>query len=209
MAKAQKWYVVWKGRRPGVYDGWDECAGQVSGFPGAEYKAFPSRNQAEEALRGAYSDYEGRRVSSLSQARLIEIGRPIPGSYAVDAACSGSPGPLEYRCVHVTTGREVFRRGPFEDGTNNVGEFLALAHALALFKQRGVAAPIYTDSETALGWLKDKRCNTRLMRTGRNDELFRLIERAETWLRENRYANQVLKWETEAWGETPADFGRK
>ncbi len=204
-----KYYVVWKGRSPGVYDSWAECERQVKGFGGAEYRGFPSREQAEAAFRGAYADYKGKHISKLSQARLIEIGQPLPDSYAVDAACSSNPGPLEYRCVHIASRRELFREGPFADGTNNVGEFLGLAHVLALFKQKEIRAPIYSDSETALGWLKDKRCRTQLLRTERNEELFRLIERAENWLQANPYPNRVLKWETEAWGESPADFGRK
>jgi hypothetical protein len=36
-----------------------------------------------------------------------------------------------------------------------------------------------------------------------------MIERAEKWLKENRYSNKIVKWETELWGEVPADFGRK
>ncbi|MBL8103913.1 MAG: hypothetical protein JNM02_15390, partial [Anaerolineales bacterium] len=45
--------------------------------------------------------------------------------------------------------------------------------------------------------------------TGRNEELFELIDRAEEWLKNNIYANKLLKWETQIWGENPADFGRK
>ncbi|HKZ71320.1 MAG TPA: ribonuclease H family protein [Anaerolineales bacterium] len=205
MGKAQKVYVVWKGRRPGVYGSWDECARQVSGFPGAEYKAFSTRTEAEKAFESSPDDYIGQPVSRLSPELLRKIG----DGYAVDAACSGNPGRLEYRCVHIPTGREVFRRGPFEDGTNNVGEFLALAHALALFKEKGVKSPVYSDSETALSWVKDGRCKTQLEQNRRNAELFRLIDEAEDWLERNECPNKALKWDTEAWGEIPADFGRK
>jgi ribonuclease HI len=209
MAKAQKVYVVWKGRQPGVYDSWAECEKQIKGFQGAEYMGFPDRQRAEAALRGSYSDYKGRHISSLSQPRLIAIGRPIRDSYAVDAACSGNPGVLEYRCVHTGTKRQVFHEGPFQEGTNNVGEFLALVLALSSFKHARITAPVYSDSETAIGWLKDKRCKTQLPRSAKNAPLFRRIEQAEDWLRTNTYPNKVLKWETEAWGENPADFGRK
>ena len=80
---------------------------------------------------------------------------------------------------------------------------------MALFKKKGISPPIYSDSVDAIGWVKDKRCKTRLARDERNAELFDLIKRAETWLRNNDYANEILKWETEAWGEVPADYGRK
>ena len=140
---------------------------------------------------------------------MIAIGKPIAESYAVDAACSGNPGPLEYRCVHTSTRKQLFKQGPFEHGTNNIGEFLAIVHALALFKQKGITLPIYSDSENAIGWVKEKKCKTKLAPDERNAPLFELVARAEQWLAENDYSNPILKWETEAWGEVPADFGRK
>ncbi len=205
----KKFYVVWKGRETGIFASWEDCAAQVTGYPDAEYKAFPSREAAEEAFRGEYEEYKGKHVSSLSPQRLLEIGQPILASYSVDAACSGNPGILEYRCVDTQMGQEIFRQGPFENGTNNIGEFLALVHALALFKKKGISLPIYSDSMDGIGWVKDKKCKTRLAREARNADVFDLIERAETWLRDNEYANDILKWETEAWGEIPADYGRK
>ena len=205
----KKFYVVWKGRKTGVFASWEDCSAQVTGYPDAEYKGFPSQEAAEEAFRGQYEEYKGRHISSLSQERLIEIGQPILVSYSVDASCIGNPGILEYRCVHNQTGREIFREGPFEYGTNNIGEFLAVVHALALCKKKGIDLPIYSDSVDAIGWVKDKKCKTRLARDERNAELFNLIERAETWLSNNEYTNNILKWETEAWGEIPADYGRK
>ena len=205
MGKAQKVYVVWKGRRPGVYGSWDECARQVSGFPGAEYKAFSTQAEAERAFESSPGDHIGKPFSKLSPELLRRLG----DCYAVDAACSGNPGRLEYRCVHIPAGREIFRRGPFEDGTNNVGEFLALVHALALFKDKGITLPVYSDSETALSWVRGGRCKTQLAQNRRNAGLFRLIANAEQWLMHNEYPNKVLKWDTEIWGEIPADFGRK
>ena len=139
----------------------------------------------------------------------MAIGQPIFPSYAVDAACAANPGPLEYRCVETATRREVFHQGPFEHGTNNLGEFLAIVHALALFKQKGISAPIYSDSRNAIKWVRVKQCKTRLKRNEWNTELFDLLEHAELWLQQNDYPNRILKWETEAWGENPADFGRK
>ncbi len=209
MPKKQKYYVVWKGRQPGIYANWEQCSAQVTGYTGAEYKAFDSRAAAGEAYQGAYEDYKGQHVSSLSEEQLRAIGKPILDSYAVDAACAGNPGPLEYRCVHTQTGKQVFRQGPFEHGTNNIGEFLAIVHALALFKQKNISQPIYSDSENAISWVQEKKCKTKLKPDDQNAPLFELVERAEQWLANNEYANPILKWETEAWGEIPADFGRK
>jgi ribonuclease HI len=189
-----KFYVVWKGHKTGIFDNWEDCSAQVTGYPDAEYKAFPSREAAEEAFRRKYDDYRGKLI--------------LP-SYSVDASCIGNPGPMEYRCVDNQTSQEVFRQGPYEQGTSNIGEFLGIADTLMLCKDKNLNLPIYSDSANAIGWIKDKRCKTRLARDERNAELFELIERAETWLRNNDYANEILKWETEAWGEIPADFGRK
>jgi ribonuclease HI len=127
----------------------------------------------------------------------------------VDAACSGSPGPLEYRGLHTDTGKEVFRPGPYANGTNNIGEFLAIVHALAWLKEKARVMPVYSDSETAIAWVKAKRCKTELRRDERNAPLFELIARAKAWLAENPDHSQVLKWDTHAWGEIPADFNRK
>src|SRR3989304_1574745 len=209
MAKKRKYYVVWKGRQSGVFSTWEECSAQVTGFTGAEYKAFDSRGAAEEAFRGQYEDYKGQRTTPLSQEELFRIGLPNPESYSVDASCIGYPGPVEYRCVHTRTRKEIFRQGPLPNGTNNIGEFLGLVPALALLKQKGITLPLYSDSENAIGWGRQKKCRTRLERNETNAELFGLIERAENWLQNNEYENQVLKWGTDAWGENPADFGRK
>ena len=205
----QKFYVVWKGRKTGVFSTWKECSAQVTGYTGAEYKSFENRLAAEEAFQELYEDYKGKHVSNLSPQMLEIIGKPVAESYCVDASCIGYPGPLEYRCVHTTTQKQLFRQGPFENGSNNIGEFLAIVHALALFKKQDISLPIYTDSGTALTWVKNKKCKTKLPRDKKNDPIFELITRAEEWLNKNEFSNNLLKWETDAWGEIPADYGRK
>ena len=205
----QKYYVVWKGRKPGVFTSWQECSAQVTGFNGAEYKSFENREAAEAAYKSEYEEYKGIRVPTLSPAMLEIIGKPIEDSYCVDASCIGYPGPLEYQCVHTTNGKQIFHQGPFENGSNNIGEFLAIVHALALFKKRDISLPIYTDSETALTWVKNKKCKTKLPQDDKNAPIFNLITRVEDWLNKNEYTNKLLKWDTNAWGEIPADYGRK
>ncbi len=212
MAKTKpKIYVVWAGRTPGIYTTWPEAEAQVKGFPGAKFKGFESRAEAEQAFRAAPAVYIGKATApSPVQERLIVGPPPITQSVAVDAACAGVPGPVEYRGVNVETGAELFRFGPYRDGTNNIGEFLAIVQALMLLSERDDSAtPIYSDSLNALGWVAQKKCKTNQPRSTANAELFRRVDRAELWLRENDYDNPVLKWDTEAWGENPADFGRK
>jgi ribonuclease HI len=210
MAKTPKFYVVWKGRKTGIFDNWEECSDQVTGYEGAQYKSFERLAQAQEAFSGKYEDYKGKSpLRKVSQPRLLAVGKPNMASWAVDASCSGNPGDLEYRCVDVTTGREVFRKGPFEQGTNNIGEFLAIVDALALLKERKNEMPLYSDANNAISWVRARRCRTNLARNAKNEPLFALIAKAERWLATNQYDTPILKWETDVWGEIPADFGRK
>lgn len=206
MAK-QKFYVVWKGRKTGVFDSWTECEAQVKGFVGAQYKSFETRKEAEAALSGGYQKSAGK-PSTSGRWKTAKV-RPILPSLCVDAACSGSPGPVEYRAVDTGTGKQLFHAGPYRDGTNNVGEFLAIVRALAWLSKNRSYIPVYSDSESAIAWVKARRCRTKLERTAANAQLFALIASAEKWLAENQIMNGVLKWDSELWGENPADFGRK
>jgi ribonuclease HI len=217
MAK-QKYYVVWKGRQPGVYSSWNETLAQVHQFPDAVYKSFENKSEAEAAFSQKAAAFVAPRgqgrggTSSGSKPPVKKISRSaiIQQSVSVDAACSGNPGKMEYRGVFTADGRELFHIGPLEQGTNNIGEFLAIVHALAWLKQQGQPTmPIYSDSRNAQIWVKAGQCRTKLEQTAKNAKIFELIERAERWLAQNKITNPIIKWETEDWGEIPADFGRK
>lgn len=209
MAKKEKYYVVWEGVNPGVYASWAECQAQVKGYPQARYKSFPTKKEAEEAFREAFTDHIIRKKKE-PKPKLPEGGGPVWKSISVDAACSGNPGVMEYQGVWTDTKDPIFYQGPFANGTNNIGEFLAIVHALALLKKRGNGSTIiYTDSRTAISWVKKKKANTKLAPGKNNAALFELIRRAENWLKANTFTNPIIKWETKIWGEIPADFGRK
>jgi ribonuclease HI len=211
MAKKEKFYVVWYGNPAGIFGSWKECKRSIEGVKGAQYKSFLTFAEAKTAFNKEYSDYKGMNTKkkNLSAAELAKIGEPNFYSIAVDAASSGNPGIMEYRGVDTQTQKQLFHQGPFEQGTNNVGEFLALVHGLAFLKQKKSDRILYTDSRIAMGWVKKKKCNTKLKQTPKNRKLFELISRAETWLKNNSYSTKIVKWETKAWGEIPADFGRK
>lgn len=210
MAK-KKFYVVWKGKKPGIFEKWDDCKSQIQGVEGAQYKSFPTFDEAKKAYKGNYADYKGKKTKSsgLSAEQLAKIGQPNYNSIAVDAASSGNPGVMEYQGVDTKTKKLLFKQGPFKQGTNNIGEFLAIVHGLAFLKQKNSNRIIYTDSRTAMSWVRKKKCNTKLAPNAKNTELFELITRAEKWLQNNSYTTTIVKWETKAWGEIPADFGRK
>ena len=220
MAK-QKYYVVWAGKVPGIYTTWDECRRQVEGQEGAKYKSFKTMEEAQQYFDLGYDVYRQENpVQPKATKTSSTDGRPdynpasrpaaaINESIAVDAACSGNPGAMEYRGVYLKTGRELFHVGPMF-GTNNIGEFLAIVHGLAFLKQKGLPQmPIYSDSRNAQLWIRAKKCKTKLERNQKSEPLYQLIERAERWLQTNTYANAIIKWPTEEWGEIPADFGRK
>ncbi|MBQ0056749.1 MAG: ribonuclease H family protein [Bacteroidales bacterium] len=239
--KANKYYVVWKGYAPGIYDSWEEAEIQISGYPDATFKAFKTQEAAIEAFREGY-DKEGliqevsRQVSKMREeghkiewkpcasnaAPTAKPARTSPpaqaptqtpsymlDTIAVDAACSGNPGPMEYQGVLVRTRQVLFKMGPMEGGTNNIGEFLAIVHALALQEKQGTHLPIYSDSVNAQLWVRQGICKTKLEETAANAPIFDLIRRAESWLRTHTFRVPIYKWETKQWGEIPADFGRK
>ncbi len=138
------------------------------------------------------------------------VGSPIHDSIIVDAAWNSVQKDMEYQGILYKTNSRIFHMGPLAHGTNNIGEFLAIVHALGYCKKHAMdTMPIYSDSRNAIGWVKAKKCKTNLEESPKTKHIFDLITRAENWLQENKYKNKILKWETKAWGENPADFGRK
>ena len=207
--KKQKYYVVWHGHHPGIYSSWESCQTQVKNFPNAVYKSFETKAEAENAYRQS-PVFKKKSLSPQPVKTSRGRGKIIFESISVDAACSGNPGLMEYRGVWTADKAELFHFGPAKDRTNNIGEFLALVHALALLKKKNDSTtPVYSDSKTAIAWVNRKKANTQLKPNRNNAELFDMILRAEMWLKENQWKNPVLKWETEIWGEIAADFGRK
>lgn len=211
---SRKFYVVWQGLSPGIYDSWEEARQQVEGFAGAKYRSFGSIEEATAAFRGSLEDQVTLLLALAKRQPSVSNFDSFPEirqeAIAVDGACSGVPGPMEYRGVHVASGRELFRVGPYPGATNNIAEYLALVHALALLDQRGDhSTPVYSDSRTALAWLRRRGANTTLQPTPENAAVFALLQRADRWVQTHTPRNPVLKWQTDLWGENPADFGRK
>ena len=185
-------YVVWVGKKPGIYETWAECQEQTKGVKGAKFKGFTNYLEAKEAFEGesVQKDY-------------------IKESINVDVGCSGNPGIMEYRCVDTKTGEILFHKGPYSKGTNNVGEFLGVVDGLRYLQERGSDMPIYTDSITAIAWVRNKKIKTNLVRDAETEGLWKTVEDAIHWLETNGYKNPIYKWDTVNWGEIKADFGRK
>ncbi len=212
----RKFYVVFKGKAPGLYDSWEECKAQIEGFPGAVYRAFQDQDEATEAFRrhdsgedmAIYKAMRRRDAAVVNYEAFPEIRLD---AIAVDASCPGNPGPVEYRGVRVGTGEQLFRVGPLQGGTNNIGEYLALVHVSAMLMKAGdMTTPIYSDSRTAIGWFMRGASNTKIRPSAANEALRQILARADAWRRVNRVIpNPIFKWDTDRWGEIPADFGRK
>lgn len=222
MAKKQKYYVVWQGNQPGVYDSWAECEKQIKGVAGAKYKSYESRILAEQAFRVGpdlaasvvEQQTKGDSILGIDDEGMTVVRpdytgpRPVVDAIAVDAACSGNPGVMEYQGVYVASHTQLFHfKAPL--GTNNIGEFLAIVHGLAFLKKNRMSQILYSDSVNAINWVRAKQCRTKLPLTPETAKLYEIIRRAEAWLHNNSYTTEIRKWDTEHWGEIPADFNRK
>lgn len=205
---------MWVGVKPGVYSNWNECQLQIKNYPAAKYISAKSKAEAEalyalpwQEVLGSGSD---RARGNLTAAKtVLNLPPDFTHGIAVDASSIGNPGKMEYRGVDSLTGEEIFRSKVYPVGTNNIGEFLAIVHALALFHESNPTIPVYTDSRTAMSWIKAKKCRTKLPASPATAALMAVIARAEQWLATHRWTNPLRKWETDQWGEIPADFGRK
>jgi ribonuclease HI len=207
----QKYYTVWKWRQTGIFDNWDACKKSVDGYVWARYKSYPTRSEAEAALRWGYTSPKQKDPNPPSQTKIQRSHHPILPSLSVDWAWNTVTGWCEYQWVmtdHPET--RILAGWPYADGTNNIVEFLGLVHALRYCQSNDLPTlPIYTDSVTAMAWVRNKVAKTTQSRNHQNAELFGLLDDATLWLQSNSYKNPILKWETRIWGEIPADFGRK
>lgn len=206
MNAKKKYYVVWEGSAPGIVDSWEKCISLIQGWKNAKYKSFSSLLEAKKAYELGWKHFYAyslkNKVKSLPE-KLFD--RAI----CVDAACSGNPGVMEYRGVEPYTQAELFKQKS-DIGTNNIGEFLAIVHALALIQKNNMLIDtIYSDSQIAIKWVKNKKVATNLERNKDTKSLWELIDRALSWLNTHQYTTRIEKWNTKEWGENPADFGRK
>lgn len=196
---AKKHYTVWEGREKGVFDAWEKCKSSTDGYQGANFKSFSSYDEALEAFK---KGYERSNENTKDSSDFIEE------SVSVDSSASKAVGKVTYRGVYTKTGEVIFERS-IEMATNNIGEFLAIVHILALQVKQHRKFPVYSDSITAISWVMGKKVNTSLAQTPETRETWDLIHRAEKWLRENVHDIEILKWDTRKLGEIRADYGNK
>lgn len=222
MAKV-KYYVVWVGKKTGVFTNWAECQAQVSGVKDSKFKSFETKQLAESAFKDGWQKHWGSGKEASSSQPRAQTGSSFKqtvmleteaasidyDSISVDVGTRGNPGPVEYKGVDTQTGDILFYVGPIQNGTNNLGEFIAIVHALRYLKEKDSKQTVYTDSRTALSWLRNKKVASTLKRDASTAKIWELTDEAVKWIQMNTYPNKVVKWNTEEWGEIRADFGRK
>jgi ribonuclease HI len=204
----KKFYVVRKWKKIWIFDSRDECKESVNGYSDAKYKWFSSKEEAEIALNEWWEKYYEVKKSTKKVEMKNEDIPFFAESIAVDAACAGNPGEMEYRWIDLQTWDEIFHE-KFKIWTNNIWEFLAIVHWLNyLWSDNRV---IYSDSRIAISWVNQWKCKTQINDNENSDfsRTFDAIKRAEQWLKENEIKHKILKRNTEDWWEIPADFGRK
>ena len=231
--KKSKWYVIYRGRRVGVYDNWRECEQETRGFPDAKFASFDTYEEArcsflkECICGGGDCEWVQKAFPSICTSspsgdtwRTCEGGPEIP-CVCTDAACTNPVGgDVEYRCVRISNKtaavEQLFAFGPFRLGSNNIGEYVGLVRALMWTSTHDSlgSAPIYTDSRVAISWVSNPVApgsNTTIKAIG--DDLRAELKYCDDWIKTPVAKKEVLKrvrhWKTSCWGEIPADYGRK
>lgn len=127
----------------------------------------------------------------------------ISKALCVDAACSGNPGPMEYRAVDLHTRNEIFHSPIYPIGTNNLGEFLAIYEGIRYIenlkkkKSKKIYDCIFSDSETAIARMRSKKIKTTLKYTQETKELLEKVQEALTWIKTHDFTIPIRKRETE------------
>lgn len=199
-----KYYVIFNTENRGIYDTWGECQEKTKGVSGVKFKSFKNRSLAETALNeNLIESKENEKIKDL----FPKIG------FATDGACNVKKRIGQYQIYDLEKNKMIFTSKEFENTTNNQMEFLALMHALILCEDLKVLEdikydnyPIYTDSITAISWLKNNKLNSNI---DYDSIVGKEIKKMLNWLKNNQYNNKIIKWETKNLGEIPADFGRK
>ncbi len=207
MAK-NKFYVVFIGKQIGIFNTWDECKLNTNGFKGSKFKSYPTLNEAKTALNDFNNSLKNPNKNNIKKTPNIPTINYH--SISVDGACSGNPGKGEYKCVDTKTEETIFSSNLFLQTTNNIMEFFALVEGILWLKNNNSNKFIYSDSKTAIAWVRNKKTKTTLKRTNDNTDTFLLIEKYENILSSiDIDMNIILKWDTAKLGEIKADFGRK
>ncbi len=206
--QTQKYYTVWAGRKTGVFSSWKECRPLVIGFRGARFKSFPTLPEAKRALNRRYRERNGNDNTAIQTLFNSDDTRAINNSLIASGTCNLETGEVEISAIHTGSGQLIFWKGPFHDGTPDMAEFIAIVETLRYLKPRKLSIPVYSESATALNWVRDRHARPALPRRQSNMELYQRFDECMAWLHDYAYYNRTLKWDTESWGRSLGDFRR-
>ena len=125
---AKKWYAVRKGQTTGIFENWEDCKNAVSGFPGAEYKGFQTREEALLFLDDGHSPE-----------------KEFPDNYAfVDGSFNAATSVYGYGGFLVAQGKRYELQGSGNDPQmasmrNVAGEVLGSTKAMELAVSLGLS----------------------------------------------------------------------
>lgn len=159
----KKYYAIACGRTPGIYDTWAAAQAQVTGYPGAKFKGFPTRKEAEAWIKNpTYSRTPGKTARSAGPS--IEDTSPGNGEVTIytDGGARFNPGPGGYGIVQICNGERKELTGGFRMTTNNRMELMGCIVALRELEHRDKKITLYSDSSYVVngitkGWAKGWR----------------------------------------------------
>lgn len=192
-----KYYAVKVGKKIGIYYSWEDCKEQVNGYPKAVYKSFTDIVEANNFISA--TTVVKPKIPATTYSK---------NSINCDGAYSSSTGIMEFKIQDTKSG-DLIRKKLYSCGTNNIAEFLGLCYAMKYLDMTNSRKTIiYTDSITAISWVKNKNINT-VFDYKSNDRLNRDVEECLYFIRNTDSTFNIKKWDTVNWGEIPSDFGRK
>jgi len=212
-----KYYVVRNGKKKWIFDSWDETKVIVEWFQNAKYKSFDDYDIAKKSFDMWYDVFFGQRDKKVKKDKkeIIKNKKILTPSICVDASCMGNPGNLQYQIVDTGNLCNIYKSPIFEHWTQNIWEYMAIVHWMMILSENDFYKKykiIYSDSNTAISWIVNKKPKTSLIRDIYNIKLKNQFEKTNKWLLENteKIKNiQVIKRETKYRWEILADFGRK
>lgn len=193
-----KYYVVWRGHSPGIYENWNACKAQVKGFKYSYYRVFPTFKSANEAFGLSLTEFKRRQQFKENTFNLR------PNSIVVSSKYEEKNMETVFTAFKVGDPPEIlFRTAICGKSTHNIVQFLALAASIKYCYENGLKSPIYSDNPVALKWIRDRKINSQVIRSDRNQEVFDLVDEAIYWLNCNSYNNQLIEWDVEKHGYLP------
>lgn len=165
MAEKKKFYAIAVGVKPGIYTSWPTAHAQVKGFPGAKYKGFLTRHEAEHWLDNpvhAPTASKAKAAGKNSVAPADTSPRPGEVSIYTDGGARFNPGPGGYGVVQIYNGETRELSGGYQHTTNNRMELMGCIVALRNLEHRDKPVTIYSDSQYVVngitkGWAKNWR----------------------------------------------------